>query len=281
MKSQTLKFHDVPLKINGKKTKLLSWISENLPENFNDFYEPFAGSCVVGANLSRTNCFFNDINPHIIEFHKFVTGEFGTRGNIKNILSSHGELLELLGDQYYKIRRRDFNNGVGNIGDFLFLTRACFNGLVRFNSKGGFNTPYCKDDKRFTEQYIDKVTDICANFREKSLINDWRFTNVDFEQVIEQAKKGDLIYCDPPYFGLHATYFDIWTEESEERLSEALKNSPAYFILSTWKSNGVKENPMLEKHWGGFDIVEKKHRHQIGAKAESRREVTEVLIKNF
>lgn len=281
MNSKPNKFHDVPLKINGKKTKLLSWISENLPENFNDFYEPFAGSCVVGANLSKSRCFFNDINPHIIRFYENLKEETGE--SVRNFLQDKNAFLKETGASYYYAIRKKFNetpNEVDNL-ELLFIIRACFNGLMRFNSKGGFNSPYCKKDERFSKPYVTKVVNLCINFIEKSKTLDWQFSNNDFEEFIKQAKAGDLIYCDPPYFGLHATYFDTWIEESERRLLESLKSSPAYFMLSTWKNNGVRENPMIERYWSEFNIVERKHRHQIGAKSENRREITEVLIKNF
>lgn len=36
--------------------------------------------------------------------------------------------------------------------DLLFLNNACFNGLMRFNRKGGFDTPKGKNDERFTRR---------------------------------------------------------------------------------------------------------------------------------
>jgi DNA adenine methylase len=274
------KYFDAPLKINGKKTKLLAWIDENLPPDFNDFYEPFAGSCVVGSNLAKTNCFFNDINPHIIEFYKNLQNE--TEESIRFFLNIKGQMLETSEYYYYMIREK-FNKFPEEVDklELLFLIRACFNGLMRFNSKGGFNSPYCKNDKRFSKSYITKVTNLCTKFNEKSKQFNWQFTTSDFETFISQAKTGDLIYCDPPYFGLHATYFDKWTEESEQRLFNTLDKTPAFFCMSTWKNNGVRENPMIAKYWSKFNIVEHSHFYHIGAKTENRREVVEVLIKNY
>ena len=59
-----------PIKIQGKKTKLVSFILENLPEDaFEVWIEPFMGSGVVGFNAQPRKAIFADSNPHIINFY--------------------------------------------------------------------------------------------------------------------------------------------------------------------------------------------------------------------
>ncbi len=41
--------------------------------------------------------------------------------------------------------------------DFLFLNRAGFNGMIRFNGKGQFNTPFCRKPRRFVQAYVTKI----------------------------------------------------------------------------------------------------------------------------
>ena len=48
---------------------------------------------------------------------------------------------------------------------------------------------------------------------------DWSFSNLSFEYVICTAKEGDLIYCDPPYYGRYVDYFNGWTENDEYKLA--------------------------------------------------------------
>jgi len=52
---------------------------------------------------------------------------------------------------------RDRFNREASPYDFLFLNRACFNGMVRFNRKGGFNVPFCRKPDRFRPAYITKI----------------------------------------------------------------------------------------------------------------------------
>lgn len=265
---------DSPLKINGKKGKLIDWIRENAPEDYGRVFDVFMGSGIVGLNLIKTDCVFADINPHVIHFFNFLKEE-GSPEVIREHLIEQGNGLTQ--EKFKEIRVR-FNKQ-GDPRDFIFLTRSCFNGLMRFNSKGGFNTPYCKKDDRFSKAYVTKIYNILKQVQ--PLAQRSTFLLADFEETISMAKKGDLIYLDPPYFGLHATYFDTWTEESERRLADCLAKTEAHFLLSTWKDNGVRVNPMIEKYWSKYRMETRAHKYHIGAKVENRREVTEVLIKNF
>lgn len=265
---------DSSLKINGKKGKLIPFITQNLPQTYGTVYDVFAGSGIVGLNLVRTKVVFSDINPHIINFYQFLKGPDAPEV-IKGYLEA--ESPKLTQEYYLEVRKR-FNESHNPL-DFLFLTRTCFNGLMRFNSKGGFNTPYCKKDSRFSKSYITKIYNILKSVHQ--IVQESDFLLQDFAETIKLAGPDDLLYLDPPYFGLHATYFDTWTEETEKRLFEALNKTPAKFMMSTWVENGVRRNPMIDKYWGRFKIVTQSHTYHIGANVENRRKVTEGLILNF
>ena len=45
----------------------------------------------------------------------------------------------------------------------------------------------------------------------------WEFLNRGFIETLNQAEAGDIIYCDPPYFGRYVDYYNGWTEEDEEK----------------------------------------------------------------
>ncbi|HOV32584.1 MAG TPA: DNA adenine methylase [Candidatus Hydrogenedens sp.] len=98
------------------------------------------GSGVVGFNVQPDKAIFADSNPHIIRFYSDIqTGNINP-GIVKSFLQKEGNnLLKTEGQHYYTIRDR-FNKEPNSL-DFLFLNRACFNGMMRFNSKGKFNVP--------------------------------------------------------------------------------------------------------------------------------------------
>ena len=123
--------------------------------------EPFLGSGVVAFNMRPKTALVGDSNPHIIAFYKGVQDGSITPGGVMEFLAKEGELLSKRGeDHYYEVRDR-FNSSHGPL-DFLFLNRAGFNGLVRFNSNGGYNVPFCRKPRRFSKSYVTKITNQVA-----------------------------------------------------------------------------------------------------------------------
>lgn len=112
--------------------------------------------------------------------------------------------------------------------DFIFLSRAGFNGMMRFNRKGEWNVPFCKKAQRFSPAYITKICNQVENIAHSLRGKSWEFHNSHFLETIAQAKQGDIIYCDPPYFGRYADYYNGWTEEDERSLQQALLATRAY-----------------------------------------------------
>ena len=270
-----------PIKCQGIKTKLVQWIlSNSILHKESTWIEPFLGSGVVGFNSGAQYALMNDINPHIINFYISLQSNTINEFTIREYLEKEGYFLSVKGEShYYKIRDR-FNAKHDPL-DFLFLSRSGFNGVMRFNSSGNFNIPFCKKPNRFSKAYITKIVNQVSAIRAIIKINSWKFTNQDFETIITSAKSNDFIYCDPPYYGRHVDYFNSWDESNEYSLYELLKSSKAKFILSTWHSNKYRSNPSIEKLWSNFKILTREHFYHIGAKEINRNSIKEAIILNF
>ncbi len=274
-----------PIKSQGIKTKLVPWIMELAPKVSGKWIEPFLGTGVVAFNSGYKKAILNDINPHIINFYKCIQDKTITAPLIKEYLEREGKLLSKAKnngyDHYLKIRTR-FNSGEFSPYDFIFLSRAGFNGMMRFGSKGNWNIPFCKKPDRFAQAYITKITNQVATI--SKIIQpepDWTFYNKSFSDIIPLATENDIIYCDPPYYGRHVDYYNGWTEQDEELLFNLLSETKAKFILSTWHHNDWRENEMIKKFWSKFNIVTKDHFYHNGGKIENRRTVVEALVCNF
>lgn len=273
-----------PIKSQGIKTKLVPWIMDVAPVVKGNWIEPFLGTGVVAFNSGYKQAILNDTNPHIINFYKKIQSGEITPPLIKQYLEFEGDILSTAGDNgydHYKNIRKRFNDEFSPF-DFIFLSRAGFNGMMRFNKKGFWNIPFCKKPDRFAQAYVTKIVNQVANVS-KIIQSEpkWIFYNKSFSQIIPLATEDDIIYCDPPYYGRYVDYFNGWTQEDEELLFNLLDNSKAKFILSTWHHNNWRANEMIEKFWGKFNIVTKDHFYHSGGKVENRQTVVEALICNF
>jgi len=270
-----------PIKCQGIKTKIVPLIMANVSVPKNGVWiEPFMGSGVVGMNVRPPKALFADINPHIITFYNAIRDNTITPEIARAFLEQEGNILRKKGEYHYYAVRERFNKE-GNPLDFLFLSRSCFNGMIRFNKKGGFNVPFCRKPERFSKAYITKICNQIACFSKMLRFHDWIFKNQDFEVTIGGASKDDFIYCDPPYLGRHVDYFNSWQPTDEIRLFRCLSETKARFILSTWHSNKYRKNEHVHSLWSRFYIVTTEHYYHIGAKENNRNSMLEALVMNF
>ena len=272
-----------PIKIQGKKTKIVPKIMEIADGILNDhpeidtWVEPFLGSGVVAFNCPGRikKVIVNDINPHIIKFYKGVADGTINPDRIREVFDIHNQNLLKDGYDYYNRIKDRFNQSFDTM-DFLFLTRTGFNGVMRFNNSGKWNVPFCKLNNRLSKNVIDDLTSSVDELSRLFKSKDFTFYNKSFEEVIESAPENSIFYCDPPYYGLQVQYFKGWGKEDEIRLNEMLKDK--MFIYSTWLEDGIRENMMINEYWGEYEIEGKKHKYNVAEKAEKRNQVTEGLI---
>jgi len=270
-----------PLKCQGIKTKLVEWIKDHAQlENNGTLIEPFMGSGVVGFNVRPKRAIFADLNPHIVNFYNAIKQGKITPGIAKEFLEKEGTILQSKGeDHYYEVRER-FNQA-GNSLDMLFLNRACFNGVMRFNRKGQFNVPFGHKPERFAKAYITKITNQIKYVTDALSQYDWKFVCQDFKETISSASEVDFVYCDPPYIGRHVDYFNSWSEQSEQELYDALGTTSAKFILSTWHSNQYRVNPAIDKYASRFTILTREHFYHVGASEKNRNPMLEAIVLNY
>lgn len=278
-----------PIKSQGIKTKLVPWINELILKSGIDienarWIEPFFGTGVVGLNSPiKGQHIISDSNPHIIKFYQALQDDDITSQKMRKFLEYEGALLETAKEEgyaHYRFVKDRFNLEYSSF-DFIFLSRAGFNGMMRFNKKGQWNIPFCKKPKRFSPAYITKI---CNQIdRTQKIIHkySWEFYNRDFVETIKMAQEGDIIYCDPPYLGRYVDYYNGWTMRDEERLYNSLLKTPAHFILSTWHHNEFRTNEMITRFWNRFNVQTQEHYYHSGGNIANRHAIVEALIFNF
>lgn len=270
-----------PIKIQGIKTKLVPLIRQSVAIDTESVWiEPFMGSGVVGFNIEPNRAIFADTNPHIINFYNQIKDGIITPYTVRAFLEHEGALLAQFGSEYYYFVRNRFNTEHNPL-DFLFLNRACFNGMIRFNKDYNFNVPYGHKSQRFAKAYITKIVNQVAHVSQLLRKHSWDFLCQSFEMTIPMATRNDFIYCDPPYIGRHVDYYDSWDEESEIALHKALIDSGAKFMLSTWDHNDYRTNECIQTVWGDCHARTQEHFYHVGAKEKNRNPIVEALLTNY
>lgn len=181
------------LKWVGGKTQLLREIEKRMPENFNNYLEPFIGGGALFFTIhNNTNNFIiNDISSELINAYKAIKKD---PQKLMKLLDKHQLNHSLNPKEYYyfvREQQRDINWNKTNIfiktARLIYLNKTCFNGLYRVNKSGHFNVPWNKKEtvKLYEENNILNLNRI--------LNSNVEILNSDFEKVCKYAQKGDFI----------------------------------------------------------------------------------------
>ena len=184
-----------PIKCQGIKTKLVPTLKKIVPADIEGrWIEPFCGSGVVPLNLRPKRAVLSDANPHIMRFYEAIRCGEITSGKVRVFLEEQHPLLQADGQDFYNAVRARFNES-GDSLSFLFLNRSCFNGVMRFNKKGGFNVPFCHKPERFAPAYITKIVNQVNAVEDVLRMNDWRFQTGDYQTDFGDGERRRFCLC--------------------------------------------------------------------------------------
>jgi len=158
--------------------------------------EPFTGSGAVFLNTTYPEYLLADSNPDLINLYQQLTREGPA---FIRYCHSFFNISENTKEQFYRYRDEfnQTNYKRRKSALFLYLNRHCYNGLVRYNQRGEFNTPFGRHLKPyFPDREMNQFL-LAANKA--------RFLHAGFEECMQSACEGDVIYCDPPYVPLTET----------------------------------------------------------------------------
>ena len=188
------------LKWAGGKRLLVKQITniinpEKLISEHGRYFEPFIGGGAVAFALELNGTSINDSNEELINMYNIIKN---SPEELIKILKEHQSKYS---DSYYeKVRKMDRNKNYHEVSDveraarFIFLNKTCYNGLYRVNASGHFNVPkgkYLNPDIVMEK----KIIALSKMLNEKNFF----ITCFDFEEAVKDAKKGDVVYFDPPY----------------------------------------------------------------------------------
>ena len=220
-----------PIKWVGGKTQIINEVISTMPRRIASYHEPFlGGGSVLLAVLSHRKAKnlvidgairASDLNPNLISMYKNIQSNLDTLltqlealvTTFRQIQTMEGgrdpasveEAIQTQESFYYWIRRQ-FNEMTESekthpaaSAMMIFLNKTCFRGVYR-EGPSGFNVPFGhnKNPSVFCPAHLREISE---------LIQPVLFTAAPFTQSLRDAKAGDFVYMDPPYYPVNADTF--------------------------------------------------------------------------
>jgi len=267
----------------GGKRQLIPILNQNLPDSFGTYYEPFLGGGALLFHIlwkkNNQKCSVSDLNSDLVLAYTVIRDR---PDSLIISLKNHEKNYQTDSNSYYySVRESNPRSAIEKTSRLIFLNRTCFNGLYRVNSKGKFNVPLGKytNPNIVNEENIRSVSHILQSNRTSIKCR-------DFEAVLHDAKKGDLVYFDPPYQPVSTTAnFTSYTNkdftyDDLRRLAELclrLDLKGCKVLLSNSDSKEVTDI-FSEKPW---KVTKIEANRSINSNSKKRTGHFELLIRNY
>ena len=254
------------------------------------------------GRLARRAIVLADVNPDLIGCYRILRDR--PEAVIRALNTLAREYRNGGSDCYYEVRDTRFNPlraalqaraaKPGDVADMytpglaamlIFLNRTGFNGLFRLNRHGGFNVPA----GRYTNPRIcdeAHLHSVAAALASPGVTIDLQ----SFDRTLEEAGKGDFVYCDPPYAPLSRTSsFANYTAEGftafdqrrlQQKVVAACKRGAFVVVSNSSAAEILSAYTTLDAQKVGLQVRPVPARRAINSKASSRGPVDELIISN-
>ena len=209
-----MKLYQPVIKWSGSKRSQASEIISYFPKEIETYYEPFCGGCSVlrallDSDIKVGNYVCTDNNHDLIILWKTI------KLAPSILASSYANKWKELNKnndterkkEFYETIRRRFNKEK-NPMDFMFLDRTCYNGLIRYNSDGEFNTSFHLNRNGIEPSKFAKIIQEWSE-----LLNDNKviFLTKDYQNITPSYY--DFMYLDPPYNNTKGIYSETFNNK--------------------------------------------------------------------
>lgn len=231
------------IKWSGSKRSQANEIISFFPKEINTYFEPFLG----GGSILRTllenkdiitvnKCHCSDINNDLIKLWNKIA--FTPLMLSDEYLGRHNELkrMENIAEKrsYYEDIRSRFNKEKDPF-DFFFLLRTCYNGLVRYNRNGDFNSPFHLNRNGMDAERMSKIIFDWSNVINENTVS---FQCHSYEDI--KPEENDFVYLDPPYANTNSSMYNGGFDNNS--FFEWLRELKCGWILSYDGKSGNDDN---------------------------------------
>lgn len=226
------------LKWIGNKQRLAPQILANFPSHWTTYHEPFLGSGGVLGTLAPERAYASDGLRPLMEIWQLLEDD------PSQLVANYARYRDRIDEgeskeSVYRSALESFNKNP-NGADFIYLSRACYGGVVRFRrTDGAMSTPCGAHMPVSTSSFKKRVGEWTGRVRGTT------FRTLDFREAFEEVKKGDVVYCDPPYTDSQSILYGAQSFKLHDLLEtiDEAKTRGARVALSIdgTKKSGLKE----------------------------------------
>lgn len=277
------------LKWAGGKQQFLYRFAEQIPPFEGTYIEPFLGSGavffrVISSKPRLTEARLGDTNKQLVQCFLAVQrdpeGVYERLAQLQHGIQSAREKAEF----YYQ--QREIYNAMLPKPDpalFIFLNRACWNGLYRVNLAGRFNVPFGTHHKG--DVYIPSLDDL---LNASAALQQARLRTTPWQNTLAFAKPGDFVFLDPPYYSelvinerdkrrggkYHRRAFDLREHRELAHALSQLANRGVDFMLTN------SAEPEMIELYGSYklNVTVISMPRAINSKTDRRGGVSELLV---
>lgn len=261
------------LRYPGGKTRALNRILSFIPQDFNEFREPFVGGGSVFLNVkqkinNQAVYKINDLNYDLYCFWTYAQRKnYELAAEIKKIKSEGFDGRQLF-NNYIK-NNNDYNDFERAVR-FFILNRITFSGTVE---SGGYSQQAF--EKRFTASSIERIKKLA------DILKDVEVRYGDYEELLFEAGEKVFIFLDPPYLTqsksrLYGTKGDLHTSFDHERFADNMKKCPHRWLIT------LDDSPEIRKMFSYANIYEWKLQYGMNNyKKENAQEGKELFAANY
>jgi len=197
-----------PLRYPGGKSKATKTLAPWFPENFKEYREPFigGGSVAIYATQAYPNVpiWINDLYVPLYNFWVQLRDHGEELSVLLNSIKTKVSDYESQSDkdqshkELFNQTKEDINtqDGLDRAASFFILNKCSFSGLTENST---FSPTASRSNFSFVG--IEKLKEY------SQLIENWKITNLDYSEVMNDPGKDVFVFLDPPY---DIKRFSLW-----------------------------------------------------------------------
>lgn len=278
------------LKYRGGKQKEIPDFIDQIPQNYQCYFEPFLGGGSVYFYLEPQQAVIGDVNEKLITFYTQLRDQYPLmRTQLDELQAQYranqgayevlkqlypNERCENRNEALYYHLREIYNHPTGEYLEgvlYFFINKTAYSGMLRFNSSGEYNVPFGR--------YRNFNTDIITQ-QHSALLQQATVLRADYRTLFNMAQANDFMFLDPPYDCIFNDYGNIdmmdgFNEDSHRQLAADFRNlaCPALMIIGS--------TPLTEELYAPYIHGRYEKRYTINIRNRFRSVATHIIVKNY